>query len=50
MVMFRILILVGLLQVIAGQQNIQQMLNLGLTNIFKQNRYNDGESDFGGKL
>ncbi|XP_065366105.1 glucose dehydrogenase [FAD, quinone] [Calliphora vicina] len=27
--------------VIAGQQNIQQVLNLGLTNVFKQNRYND---------
>lgn len=43
--MFSILILfLGLLQVIAGQVNIQNMLNLGLTNIFKQSRYNDGKN------
>ncbi|XP_037822499.1 glucose dehydrogenase [FAD, quinone]-like [Lucilia sericata] len=38
--MLRILVLWGLVQVTVGQ-NIQQMLNLGLTNIFKQSRYND---------
>ncbi|TMW51699.1 hypothetical protein DOY81_003191 [Sarcophaga bullata] len=39
--MFTILWLLGLLQVIGGQQNIQQLLNIGLSNLIKQSLYND---------